>query len=648
MPVVQLLKSQLGEEVFVPTNWDGAKYADLDLTFLPGMPTRLKPPPRFINKRLYECAQVETERLLEYMYVRSKSPVASPLVVAPKATKPFIRLCGDYRTINKFLLAAHVPIPNVKHELEKIKNFKYTLDLDMVNAFHQRRLSEASRAMLSIQTPWGQIEPRFMPEGISVGSGELQTMVKDIFGDFEEWTIVLFDNVLLLAHSYEDAYNKLELFLKRCKEYNLFLKFSKSFLGFERVKFFGYVCDNKGWELDADRKQALLEVKMPTNRKGMQSFLGMVNFFRDHVPNISSELALLYDMTQESFCWDKDKWNEDYATVFEKAKHMCADSLKLYFPDYELPWILRTDASETGCGSVLLQEFTKEDGSKVMQPLAFTSHKFSGPATRWSTIEQECFGIFHAVKTLSYYLVGKSFVLETDHNNLLWMGASDVSKIQRWRIFLQSYSFLIRHIAGRDNVVADPLSRLLMLRDAVADDGSLYEFCHSCDSSDSESMAELLRAYLHDEILQDLDGDEEAALVALETILEEDGSLADPRLLAFHLDRLQEFRQGEEGQGAQAQPELQAVDFALTTPDFTPRPELREDTRVAVSVYDWQLDKFLIGSKMTGAPGSPREASSGSFPLACLNRESPSSQQRAGSCSTQPTWASRPTSSTEL
>ena len=594
--IVELLLSPLAEERFVPTNWDGVKYKELELQFLPGMPDRIKPAPRFVNKKLFECAKEENDRLLLYMYQQSKSPIASPLVVAPKATKPFIRLCGDYRVINKYLLASHVYIPNVQHELIKAQKFKIFLDFDMVNAFHQRKLSPKSRQALSIQTPWGQIEPNFMPEGISVGSGELQTMVKEIFGDFEDWSIVMFDNILLLAEDWDDAYNKVEKFLKRCEEFNIHLKFTKTFLGFDSVKFFGYIVDSDGWRLDSERKQALLDVKMPTSKKGMQSFLGAANFFRHFTPGFAEKMAPLYDMTQESFCWDPNKWGRDYKDDFEQAKKWCADCVGLHFPDYDLPWILRTDASELGCGAVLLQVRTKDDGTQALEPLAFTSHKFSGAATRWSTIEQEGFGIFHAVKSLSYYLIGKHFVLETDHNNLLWMGASDVAKIQRWRIFLQSYSFLVRHIPGRQNEVADQLSRLLMMRDCVdsVPNEWLNEVCHVCEDP-AQAMShpdtlELLRAYLHDEIQSEVADPEEAQAV-LDNILQEDESTADPRQLMPQLQRFapmetpQYANEGEKEQGAPAAP-LQ---------DFVPRPSERDSIHVAVAVYDHELNKFLIG-----------------------------------------------------
>ena len=83
----------------------------------------------------------------------------------------------------------------------------------------------------------------------------------------------------------------------------------------------------------------------------------------------------------------------------------------------------------------------------------------SPQATRWSTIEQEAFGVYFGVSHFAYYLQCKAFIIETDHNNLLWIEASLVPKVIRWRVYLQSFSFLLRHIPGKQNMVADWLSR---------------------------------------------------------------------------------------------------------------------------------------------------------------------------------------------
>ncbi len=275
-----LLRSK-GLRVFVPRNWTGITGIEpLELEFKDTFPERLKPRPRPVNPRLYANAKLEFDRLMKYFYTESSSPVASCLVIAPKATAPFIRFCGDYVAINKHIITGHYPIPIVRHELGKIIRFKIYLDFDLVNSYHQFLLAPSTSHRLSVQTPWGQVRPLFMPEGIPPASGILQKTMKEIFADFDEWTIVIFDNLLVLAHDYTDACRKAELILDRCIQRNLFLKFAKTWLGFQEVTFFGYVCKHLSYELSQKRKDEIMAFPMPTSVKKMQSFLGTALFFK--------------------------------------------------------------------------------------------------------------------------------------------------------------------------------------------------------------------------------------------------------------------------------------------------------------------------------------------------------------------------------
>ena len=133
-----------------------------------------------------------------------------------------------------------LPISNVQHALTKASGYSVFIDLDWTNSFHQIPISEKTSNKLSIQTPWGLVRPIFVPEGVVPASGILQKCVMDIFSDFESGTIAIFNNLLILAHSYTDAYDKFKIILQRCNERHVVLKFSKSWLGFDKVTFFGY------------------------------------------------------------------------------------------------------------------------------------------------------------------------------------------------------------------------------------------------------------------------------------------------------------------------------------------------------------------------------------------------------------------------
>ena len=97
------------------------------------------------------------------------------------------------------------------------------------------------------------------------------------------------------------------------------------------------------------------------------------------------------------------------------------------------------------------------------RPILFISHKFSAAAQNWSTIEQECYAVFYCVLRLQQYLLGRHFYIATDHRNLIYLQNSIVPKVIRWRLRLMEFSFTVYHIPGKENVVADVLSRHLRM-----------------------------------------------------------------------------------------------------------------------------------------------------------------------------------------
>eukprot|EP01042_Synura_sphagnicola_P036319 gene36319-biopygen2095 len=122
-----------------------------------------------------------------------------------------------------------------------------------------------------------------------------------MFGDFDMRAVVLFDNVLLLAHD-EHA----------CQQHNnVFLKMPKSWFGFPSVKFFGYKVTYNKRDMDADRKQTIMEFRIPTCQKELQSFLGAALFLKSFVPNHSGIASELNKMTHKDLNWKQETWTYD-------------------------------------------------------------------------------------------------------------------------------------------------------------------------------------------------------------------------------------------------------------------------------------------------------------------------------------------------
>ena len=131
----------------------------------------------------------------------------------------------------------------------------------MTNGFHQLPIDEETSIKLSVQTPWAQARPLFLPEGVPLGNAHLQQSISEIYKDCE-WAIVIFDNILICATGYDELYERIDIALDLCIKFNVTLKMG---LGFPEVKFFDYMCRKGSYELAAERKEALNQIPFPTN-----------------------------------------------------------------------------------------------------------------------------------------------------------------------------------------------------------------------------------------------------------------------------------------------------------------------------------------------------------------------------------------------
>eukprot|EP01032_Pedospumella_encystans_P029575 gene29575-33395_t len=355
VPQVEHLLRTKGQQACVPTDWTGIRGVEpLKIEFTPDLPLQLRTAVRRVNPKILDRAKGELDRLMTHFFKPSKSRYSVGLVIAPNATSPFVRFCGDYTRLNKFMVKYTTEIPHVMYEVMRIADNTIYVEVDLMTAFHQAPLHPETSEMLSIQTPWGQFAPLFLPEGIRIATNVLNDYMKEIFGDFP-WCIAIHDNLLLLGKSYEDIFVKLEIFLDRCIERNIYLKLSKCNFGVKEVSFFGYLCRAGSYNLDEQRRTCLQLRPLPQTKTAMASFLGAAQFFLPFVKHYASLAAPLHDMTRKTFEWSAEPWTDERIAAMHKLQDAMFHSIACHYPDPKLAWFLQTDASLVGVGCVLMQ-----------------------------------------------------------------------------------------------------------------------------------------------------------------------------------------------------------------------------------------------------------------------------------------------------
>ena len=293
-----------------------------------------------------------------------------------------------------------------------------------------------------------------MPFGLTNAMATFNRMMRTVLQDVKRADSFV-DDVLGHTRTWPVHIDTLREVFQRIQEAGLTLRPSKCEIGCDCVPFVGQTIQEGEIYPQEDKVRQILDAPVPKTKKQLRSFLGLVGYYRQYIPKFADVAVPLTDLTKKGMP-NMIVWNASQEQAFQDLKQALASKSILKMPDFSRIFIVQTDASETGVGAALLQEY--DDGKFCVE---YASKKLLPRETRYSTIEKECLAVVWAIKKFAKYLYGKEFLLETDHEPLSYLNTAKYSnsRLMRWALYLQNYRFCVRSIRGKDNVVADYLSR---------------------------------------------------------------------------------------------------------------------------------------------------------------------------------------------
>ena len=194
----------------------------------------------------------------------------------------------------------------------------------------------------------------------------------------------------------------------------------------------GRVIDENGVTISQEKRQNVLDFPLPQRQKELKSFIGLINYFREHVGDMSTKAKVLNEMVTPYVPRSKLTWTTEQEKVFFQVRDEVANCPALFWVDPNAQVIVMTDASDYGYGCYIYQVKTDAQGNTKEYPIRFMSHSFVGAQLNWSTIEKEAFAIFMTLKKFDFLLRDIHFLLRTDHKNLTYMNTNSSQKVKRW------------------------------------------------------------------------------------------------------------------------------------------------------------------------------------------------------------------------
>lgn len=404
----------------------------------------------------------------------SKSPWSSPLHVVPKKNGE-IRPCGDYRQLNAVTKPDRYPIP-------RLHDFTYMLagkcvysKIDVVRAYHCIPIAPEDVEKSAIISPFGLHEFPRMCFGLRNAAQTFQRFMNNTVlqglgieredGTFEpssEFIFCYIDDVIVASDSNSRHEQHLEVLFKRLNDYGITINLAKCSFGQSHIEFLGHEVTVEGLRPALDKVKAIMDFPRPKTVAELRRFIGMVTFYRPHLPNAMSYQAELVKHIGGAKKNDKSLivWDDAANEAFLKSKQSLQEATTLSYPAPDTTLALMTDASNTCVGAVLQQLV---DGH--WKPLGYFSRKLTDTQVKYSTYDRELLAIYLAIIHFRKIFEGRALTIYTDHKPLTYAFsklASDKETPRRTRqlMYISEFTTDIRYVVGNDNIVADSLSRV--------------------------------------------------------------------------------------------------------------------------------------------------------------------------------------------
>ena len=403
---------------------------------------------------------------------RINSSFNSPLLVVPKRDKlgnvVDHRVCLDVRLLNSILPPPYnFPIPLVKDIFENLSGMKYFGTTDLKDAYHRFPIERESQFKCSfsfngqgfyfLKACFGlcQLPSQYQFTLSTLLSGLQQ--VRDETGRIVSTTQNFLDDIIIAGVDFEHYKVAVKTVIDRLTEAKLILQPSKCHFMQKKVRLLGFVVDEKGIRVDKSKCTNVANWPVPTTKKQVQQFMGLVNYLRSHIPMIYRVAAPITDLIKDN----KDvmkHWTSKHTECFEAIKKILQADLLINYPDFEKEFIIACDASLYGVAAVIYQEDDKGRHKYV----GFISSTLSPAQRRWSTTKRELYAVVLALKKFHTYIYGRTFRVLTDHRALVYLHSQKVVNpmMAGWIETILDFTFEVVHLPGAMNIFPDLLSRL--------------------------------------------------------------------------------------------------------------------------------------------------------------------------------------------
>lgn len=373
------------------------------------------------------------------------------------------RLVVDMRAVNKAIRRLNHPMPVLEAFLPKLRGAKYFSKLDLKNAFYHVALDKESRHLTCFMTAKGPRQFTRLPMGINCAPELFQRIMEDLLRGCEG-VLVYIDDILIFADSIEKLKKRTTAVLDVLQKSRLSINEKKSEYEKTEVNFLGYTLNEKGIRPIHDKIESIRNFRQPQTKSELKSFLGLVTYIGGSIERLAEKTAVLRELTHGNV---KYIWGKAHEEAFQYLKNDIAENVRTRgFFDNSRTTVVYTDASPNGLGAILAQRFRNETNSTNEVTIACAAKTLTPTEKRYPQTQREALAIVWAVERFSHFLLGREFIIATDHQPLEFIfvrskqsDKRSLTRAEGWALRLSNYRFTMERVTSENNI-ADAPSRL--------------------------------------------------------------------------------------------------------------------------------------------------------------------------------------------
>jgi hypothetical protein len=401
-------------------------------------------------------AKKQLNELIEKGKVQpSRSESAAPTLFVQKGDGSK-RWCMDLRLLNNVTISDANQAPLQETAKEKLQGAKYFTKIDMRDGYHHLRIKEGGEHKTAFLTEFGLYEWKVMCFGLKNAPAEFARYMTDNLYEFiNDFVAIYFDDIVIFSKDLESHWRHVRTVLERMRKKKINFKLKKCVFAQKEVPYLGHIINGLTTRMQEEKLKAILEWPTPERTKDIEEFRGLTGYYRQYIDKFSDRMEAL----NEKIRTRTFSWGEREEKAFKDIKDQYEKNQILILFDYEKQIWVHAGASNYAIGSVISQL----DDKGRMRPVLFYSRKLLPAEMNYSTPDKELLAIVQTLKKYRHYLQGTKYpvIVKSDHQNLRTFTTTKTlnARQARWAEELSAYDFVIEHIKGKENTVADALSR---------------------------------------------------------------------------------------------------------------------------------------------------------------------------------------------